>query len=74
MLLDLRRFKREEIEAWVSDLKFGLTYHDKIDKLAIVGDKEWEKWITVRSEPFYSKNAKFFYSEDIDTAWKWLKE
>ncbi|MEN6291941.1 MAG: STAS/SEC14 domain-containing protein [Methanobacterium sp.] len=74
MLLDLRQFKWEDIGAWMADMNFGRTYHDKIDKMAIVGDKTWEKWMTTLAEPFYSKKARFFYSEDIDSAWKWLKE
>jgi hypothetical protein len=73
LLLDLTQFQWEDIEAWGADINFGLTYRDKIDKMAIVGDKTWEKWMTTLAEPFYSKRAKFFYSDEIDAAWKWLK-
>lgn len=74
LLLDLRQFKWEDIEAWGTDINFGRTYRDKIEKLAIVGNKIWEKWVTILADPFYSKEARFFYSEDTDSAWKWLKE
>ena len=74
LLLDLRQFKWEKVEAWGADIKFGRTYHEKIDKMAIVGDRTWEKWITTLAEPFYSKEARFFHSDEIDAAWKWLKE
>ena len=74
LLLDLTQFKWEDIEAWGSDINFGRTYREKIDKIAIIGDKTWEKWITILADPFYSQEARFFYSEDIDAAWKWLKE
>ena len=74
MLLDLRQFKWENIDAWMADINFSRAYHQKIDKMAIVGDKNWEKWITALAKPFYSKKARFFYLEDIDSAWKWLKE
>jgi hypothetical protein len=43
MLLDLGEFKSEEFRAWLPDLKFGLKFHDKIDRMAIVGDKRWEE-------------------------------
>jgi hypothetical protein len=33
--------------------------------MAIVGDKTWENWMTTLAGPFYSKKARFFYSEDI---------
>ena len=29
MLLDLRQFKWEDIGAWMADMNFGRTYHDK---------------------------------------------
>ena len=74
MLLDLQEFAGEEIKAWLPDLKFGHRFHDKIDKLAIVGDKRWEKWLTAIADPFYAKHAKFFKPEEIDKAWTWLRE
>ena len=46
----------------------------KINKMAVIGDKTWEKWITNLAEPFYSIEAKFFDPDDIKAAWKWLKE
>ena len=35
MLLDLGEFKSEEVRAWLPDLKFGLRFRDKIDKMAL---------------------------------------
>ena len=74
LLLDITQFKWEDIDAWGADFDFGLTYRKKINKMAIVGDKTWEKWITNLAEPFYSIKAKFFTSADIEDAWKWLNE
>jgi len=73
LLLDLKQFKWEKVDVWGADIDFGLTYHKKIDKIVIIGDKTWEKWIAKLAEPFYSKKAKFFQSDDIYAAWKWLK-
>lgn len=72
MLLDMTHFKWEKINAWGSDWKFGREYHQKIDKLALVGDKKWEEWITKLAEPFFAGQAKFFPPDDMDDAWKWL--
>jgi hypothetical protein len=51
-----------------------ISFHEKIQKLAIVGDKTWEKWITHLARPFYAKEAKYFQSADMAKAWSWLKE
>jgi SpoIIAA-like len=74
MLFDLSDFKWEKLEAWLPDLKFGHEFHKKIEKIAIVGDKTWEKWMTHLAKPFYARDAKFFPSADIDKAWAWLRE
>jgi len=58
ILFNMTGFKWEKIEALVADLKFGHKFHEKIQKLAIVGDKTWEKWITHLARPFYAKEAK----------------
>jgi len=74
LLLDLQEFAGEEVKAWLPDLKFGHHFHDKISKMAIIGDKAWEKWLTALADPFYAKDAKFFHPEETDKAWTWLRE
>ncbi len=74
MLIDLSEFKWEKMEAWLQDLKFGSEFRHEIQKMAIVGDKSWEKWMTHLAKPFYARDAKFFHSADIDKAWTWLRE
>ena len=75
LLIDLSEFKWEKMEAWLQDLKFGSEFHHDIQKLAVVGDKTWEKWMTqLACKPFYARDAKFFHTADIDKAWAWLRE
>jgi hypothetical protein len=71
LLLDLTGFRWEKLSAWGSDLGFGKDYHDKIDKMAIVGDKKWEHLLAKLAHPFYAKHAEFF--ETTDAAWTWLE-
>ena len=74
MLIDLSEFKCEKIEAWLQDLKFGSEFRHEIQKMAIVGDKTWEKWVTPLAKLFYAHDAKFFHTADINKAWAWLRE
>jgi hypothetical protein len=74
MLIDLSDFKWEKMEAWLQDLKFGSEFHHEIQKMAVVGDKTWEKWMTHLARPFLARDAKFFHTVDIDKAWAWLRE
>jgi hypothetical protein len=74
ILIDLSEFKWEKMEAWLRDLKFGSEFRHEIQKMAIVGDKTWEKWMTYLAKPFYARDAKFFHSSEIDKACAWLRE
>lgn len=74
VLLDMTDFKWEKVSAWGSDFRFGRDYHKKIEKMAIVGDKTWEKWLTKVAEPFYAEEAEYFSSGDSEAAWNWLRE
>jgi hypothetical protein len=75
LLLDMTQFKWEDMDAWGDDFNFNRKYRKKINKIAIIGNKTWEKWLTKLVEPFYhSAEAKFFNPIDIEAAWKWVKE
>lgn len=73
LLLDLEEFKGEEAKAWGADLKFGREYRKKIAKMAIVGDKKWQEWVTALVDPFFALEADFFTTDERDAAWEWLK-
>jgi len=74
LMFDMTEFKWETIKGWIEDLKFGHEFHHQIDKMAIVGDKTWEKWATHLAKHTYARDAKFFHSADISKAWAWLRE
>ena len=71
LLFDLTDFHWEKMSAWKSDMDFGKDYHDKIVKMAIVGDKGWEKHLTKLADRYYAEEAKYF--EAADDAWDWLE-
>jgi len=72
LLLDLTGFHWEKVSAWASDLRFGKEYSDKIDKMAIVGDKKWEHYLAKLAQPFYAAEVQFFDSQS--DAWDWLED
>ena len=72
LLLDLTAFHWERIEAWGSDLAFGREYHERIERLAIVGDKSWQRYLAKLAQGFYAKEARYF--GDPAEAWAWLGE
>ncbi len=73
LLLDMEEFEGEKIKAWGADLKFGREYRKKITKMAIVGDKKWQKWMTALVDPFFAHEAEFFPIDERDAAWDWIQ-
>lgn len=73
LLLDMDQFKGEE-STWGAEFRLGTDFRKKVEKLAIVGDKRWEKWLTSLVDPFYVKEVTLFKVEDLEQAWAWLQE
>ena len=74
LLLEMEEFEGEKIKAWGADIKFGHEYRKKIAKMAIVGDKKWQDWMTALVDPFYAREAEFFPIEERAAAWEWLQK
>lgn len=74
ILFDMSAYESEEAKAWLKDLKFGQKFHRQIEKMAIVGDKAWEKLIAYLAKPFYARDSKYFHTGEAEKAWAWLRE
>jgi hypothetical protein len=70
LLLDLREFRWEKVNAWSSDFGFGKKYKDKIPKMALVGNKKWERTVAKVAQGWYAIETKYFESDN--DAWDWL--
>lgn len=70
LLLDMTEFHWEKVGAWGADLSFGHEFHQKIARMALVGNKNWERHLAHLAQPFYAVETAFF--EDADQAWTWV--
>ena len=50
-----------------------LTEED-FEKIAMVGEKKWQEWMTEIMKPFTSAEIKYFSTEERDDARKWIEE
>ena len=71
LLFDLSDFKWEKVDAWGSDLGFGKEFKDKIERMALVGNRSWGKYLTQLAAPFYAQEAEWFSEGDV--AWYCFK-
>ena len=59
--------------AW-EDTKFGVKHFNDIERLAIVGENQWEKGMAFITKPFTMAKVHYFDITEREAAERWLKE
>ena len=63
-----------DFHALWDDIKFSTTHCTKIDRIALVGEKTWEKWMATVCKPFTLAKVRYFDAAEIEAAKAWLAE
>lgn len=71
-LIDASEFQGWELRAAWDDLKLDLKHSHKFSKIAIFGNKKWQKYAAKIGTWFVSGEIKYF--EDSELAIAWLQE
>jgi hypothetical protein len=66
-------FQGWDLQAAWDDFKFGVKHYHDIERIAIVGDKKWEKWMATFCKPFTQASVKYFDAPEVEAAWSWLR-
>ncbi len=56
------------------DMKFDFKHSRDIERLALVGEKTWEKAMAAICKPFTGAKIRYFDQAEIDEAREWLAE
>ena len=74
ILMTMHDFHGWAIGALWEDIKFDVKHFGDIERLAIVGDKQWEKGMAMFCKPFTTAKVQYFDISDIESARSWLAE
>ena len=74
ILAQFHDFAGWDAKAVWDDIKFSTTHCTKIDRIALVGEKSWEKWMAKVCKPFTMAKIEYLDASRLDAAWKWLQE
>jgi hypothetical protein len=74
VLAQFHDFQGWDLHALWDDIKFATTHCTKIDRIALVGDKTWEKWMAKVCKPFTMAKIRYFGASEIEAARAWLGE
>lgn len=73
VLFQMTDFHGWEAGALWQDIKFDMTHFRDIERLAIVGEKKWEKGMSEFCKPFTSANIQYFDQSQLDQARQWIE-
>jgi SpoIIAA-like len=72
LLAEFHDFRGWDAGALWDDIKFAATHCRKFDRIALVGDKAWERWMAKVCGPFTMARVRYFDATELDAAWAWL--
>jgi hypothetical protein len=73
--IEMIDFQGIELRALWDEIKFDVRHARQIERCAIVGDRDWESWMTKMSRPIFSSAEERFYQlAERSHAWEWINE
>jgi len=72
VLVTMHDFHGWDAGALWEDIKWDAKHFNDIERLAIVGDKTWHKWMAGFCKPFTSAEIRYFTLEQLVEAQAWL--
>ena len=74
ILFLMHDFHGWELGAVWEDIKFATKHCRDIEKIAMVGEKAWEKWMAMICKPFTMSKVRYFDAGEVAAARQWLVE
>jgi hypothetical protein len=74
LLAQFHDFHGWDAKALWDDVKFSTTHCTKIKRIALIGEKTWEKWMATVCKPFTMAKIKYFGVNEMEAAKTWLAE
>ena len=72
ILFEMEDFKGWDIAALWENTKFETKFFDDIDRVAVVGEKQWQDWMKKFTSPFGIAKTRFFKPGETERARRWL--
>jgi hypothetical protein len=72
MLVQMHDFHGWDATALWEDVKFDAKHFNHIERLAIVGETKWEKWMAIFCKPFTTATIRYFPSAQMADARAWI--
>lgn len=74
VLIELEDFHGWTAGAAWEDAKMGFRHYSHIERMAVVGENQWEKNMTLFVKPFTGAELRYFDASDSEAALEWVLE
>jgi hypothetical protein len=71
---EMDHFQGWELDTFWKDIKFDIKHIHDFEKVAMVGEKKWQEWMTKSMKPFISADIKYFNLSERQIADQWIKQ
>ncbi len=72
LLIDMTELCDVDSGCLGSENRFSGSHFSKIERLAMIGDTQWQKFMTAFSKPFTRATVRYFVHEEKEKARIWL--
>lgn len=73
LLLVMEDFHGWDLGAAWDDLRFGVTHASKVERIGLVGEQAWQKWLIKIGKVFSPDTVKYFDVSERDAAERWVR-
>ena len=74
VLFELSGFQGWDAKAAWDDFKFGLNHFRDIERLGLVGEKQWHRWMAGFCKPFTQAQVRYFNRTEAAEARAWVED
>lgn len=64
----------ESVSAMLQDLKIDAQANKHVDRIAMVGEAKWQKWMAWFTKAVARGELKYFDRAQLAQAWEWLRQ
>jgi hypothetical protein len=73
VLLEMNDFHGWDAGGLWEDIKFDLKHFSDVERVAMVGEKKWQKGMSAFCRPFTTAKVRYFDHSALDEACKWAE-
>lgn len=74
VLVTMHDFHGWAVGALWKELKWNAKHFNHVERLAVVGEKTWHRWMTGFCRAFTTARVRYFTFEQLDEAHAWIDE